>query len=827
MCWAGDISLEEVLAAADRLGRTRSGQDLPAWEEPERPAKGGSRRLTRSRPVEDVRAVDLDRKDRTSGSQSPAGPPPGYLHPPAQVLPAKEPPAGEPPAEEPANQNPAYENPASKDPAAQDLDAQDPIDRDPAAENRADENAAPQDPFADDELRAAEAGVGGPMLSSEMAGHVRMLPGPALAAWLGQAGPGQLDEAGLVNSITGWRKLTSWAQAQELAAVAELGRRRGVMDDPEADRDPVRELSAEFAPNEVALALTLTQYAAEWWMSLAVSMSRRLPATWSALSQGTIDLARAKLVDLWTTPLDDDLARAVERKVLVRAGRQTTGQLRASLQRAVISVDPAAAERRRAQAEKNARVELSGEDSGTAALSGHFLPAGQASAAWARISGMAETMKGDGAGGGIDLLRAQVFVGLLLGTLPQPPGPADPGNPDSPSASPDSGGNPPGGTVRGGTPPGDGGTDRGGTPLGDDGTDALGRDLGEDPGSGVRGEPAANDPPAGHARDDHPPHEPANGDPAQGPSPGAADHRPWCWPPIPGPGGTPWPGAGSGPLKIRRPELNASWRTLAGWWDEPGQLTRMGAITAAVVRQLAQAAVADPTCLWRVVVTDPEGHVMAVTRLRWPGRPHRKSDHPPGSDADRPLAGSVHGPGVPGPGVLGRITITVPVSLLDEPPPIKQAGLNVSAELAAALRAILAAAATTAREVGRADDDHGIADHANSDNADGGPGVPCTHANAASGYRIPDRMRDLIEVRDQDCGFPICRRPASRCDLDHTVPYDQGGLTCPCNISGGCRHDHRMKGSTAWRLRQPRPGTLIWTAPSGLSWTVTPQPHVA
>jgi hypothetical protein len=190
-----------------------------------------------------------------------------------------------------------------------------------------------------------------------------------------------------------------------------------------------------------------------------------------------------------------------------------------------------------------------------------------------------------------------------------------------------------------------------------------------------------------------------------------------------------------------------------------------------------------------------------------------------------------------GPGVLGRITVTVPVTLLDEPPSATQTGLNASPELAAALRAILAAAAAMAREVGPADSDHtngdhansdhANSDHANSDRADGRPGVPCTHANAASGYRIPDRMRDLIEVRDQDCGFPICRRPASRCDLDHTVPYDQGGLTCPCNISGGCRHDHRMKGSTAWRLRQPRPGTLIWTAPSGLSWTVTPQPHVA
>jgi hypothetical protein len=460
-------------------------------------------------------------------------------------------------------------------------------------------------------------------------------------------------------------------------------------------------------------------------------------------------------------------------------------------------------------------VELAGEDSGTATLSGHYLPAAQASAAWTRISGMAEAMKGDGAGGGIDLLRAQVFVGLLLGTLPQPPGPAGsvgpggPGNPDPRDASPDDGG----------TPPGDGGT---------------GGDQSDDPGSGPRGEPAPEVPPSGNGRDDHPPHEPANGDTGQGPRQRAMeDDQPWCWPPIPAPGEASWPDAGSRKAKIGRPELTVSWRTLAGWWDEPGQLTRLGAITAAVARELARAASADPTCLWRVVVTDTEGQVMTVTRIRWPSRSHRKSDHPPGSDADQPAADAhppgsamprprVSGPEGPEPGVpiasvLGRITVTVPVMLLGEPPPIAQGGLNTSPELAAALQAILAAAATAAREVGRADSDH----------ANGGSCIPCTHANAASGYRIPDRMRDLIEVRDQDCGFPICRRPASRCDLDHTVPYDQGGPTCPCNISPGCRHDHRMKGSTAWRLRQPRPGTLVWTAPSGLSWTVNPQPQVA
>ena len=274
----------------------------------------------------------------------------------------------------------------------------------------------------------------------------------------------------------------------------------------------------------------------------------------------------------------------------------------------------------------------------------------------------------------------------------------------------------------------------------------------------------------------------------------------------------------------------------------------MGAITAEVARELARAAAADPACVWRVVVTDACGQVITVTPMRWPGRTLRKSGHPPGLTTDprgadpppepagrergvpRPGAS---GPaalerGVPRPGVLGRITVTVPVTLLGELPPAALAGLNAtrgsgtSAGLVAVLRAVLRAGAAAVQEVSRPDLNSNGGDHVDDDR-----GAPCTHANAAPGYRIPAWMRNLIEVRDQDCGFPICRRPASRCDLDHTVPYDQGGLTCPCNLSGGCRRDHRMKGSTAWRLRQPAPGTLIWTAPSGLSWTVTPAAHAA
>ena len=259
-----------------------------------------------------------------------------------------------------------------------------------------------------------------------LAGHARLMPGPALAGWLSGSSSADLDDAALVSSVTGWRKVTSWAQAQELAAVAELGRRRGVTCEVAPERAPAEELAAAFAPDEVALALTLTQCAADYWMSLAVSLAMRLPGTLTALRTGSIDLGRAKLIDQFTTPLEGDLARKVEDRVLAKAPHQTTGQLRASLQRAVISVDPEAAERRRKQAERNARVELAGEPEGTASLFGRYLPAAQAAAAWARVSAIAKALEKGGAAGGIDLLRAQVFIRLLLGAPLVPPGAPEP-----------------------------------------------------------------------------------------------------------------------------------------------------------------------------------------------------------------------------------------------------------------------------------------------------------------------------------------------------------------------------------------------------------------
>jgi hypothetical protein len=103
----------------------------------------------------------------------------------------------------------------------------------------------------------------------------------------------------------------------------------------------------------------------------------------------------------------------------------------------------------------------------------------------------------------------------------------------------------------------------------------------------------------------------------------------------------------------------------------------------------------------------------------------------------------------------------------------------------------------------------------------------CSHRRESAGYQPSDSLRHVIKVRSPRCGFPGCRRPAVRCDDDHTVPYDQGGRTCECNLHPLCRRHHQAKQAPGWRLDQPEPGILIWTLPSGRQYTTTAEPYPA
>jgi len=95
----------------------------------------------------------------------------------------------------------------------------------------------------------------------------------------------------------------------------------------------------------------------------------------------------------------------------------------------------------------------------------------------------------------------------------------------------------------------------------------------------------------------------------------------------------------------------------------------------------------------------------------------------------------------------------------------------------------------------------------------------CSHARRCGSYRPSTSLCNLMKVRQRTCSFPGCRRPARRCDLDHTVPYDAGGPTCECNLAPLCRRHHQAKQAPGWHLTQDQPGLMTWRTPSGRIYT--------
>lgn len=93
-------------------------------------------------------------------------------------------------------------------------------------------------------------------------------------------------------------------------------------------------------------------------------------------------------------------------------------------------------------------------------------------------------------------------------------------------------------------------------------------------------------------------------------------------------------------------------------------------------------------------------------------------------------------------------------------------------------------------------------------------------------YRPSAALAQFIRCRDLHCRFPGCDKPAEYCDIDHTVPWQNGGPTHPSNLALLCRAHHLLKtfwvGRTGWAEQQRGDGTIVWTSPSGRTYTTKP-----
>jgi hypothetical protein len=92
-------------------------------------------------------------------------------------------------------------------------------------------------------------------------------------------------------------------------------------------------------------------------------------------------------------------------------------------------------------------------------------------------------------------------------------------------------------------------------------------------------------------------------------------------------------------------------------------------------------------------------------------------------------------------------------------------------------------------------------------------------------YEISRRLREFIIARDRTCRFPGCQRRADLSQIDHAIPWDDGGTTSPENLGALCVRHHQLKTFAGWQITESAAdGSCVWTSPQGRRYDHDPPP---
>jgi uncharacterized protein DUF222 len=274
-------------------------------------------------------------------------------------------------------------------------------------------------------------------------------------------------------------------------------------------------------------------------------------------------------------------------------------------------------------------------------------------------------------------------------------------------------------------------------------------------------------------KDSRPRQDAASGADGTGPGPGSPGSG------GPGPGGPDTPPPSAGPAGgaaagfAGRVTLTVPLATVTGLADRPGELAGIGPVDPRLARDLARAAAQNPKTTWCVTVTDKDGHAVGHGCARPEPKNHEKRA---------------------GPGPPGGTGFTFTPASRDGPPGGHGAWRLRTPGLGPDLVITLDSLATD----------------------------PCDHRHQASGHDPGVKLRHLSQIRHATCTSPVCRRAAAQADFEHNTPYEAGGRTCLCNGGPKCRHDHRLKQHSRWKVDQLPDGSFRWTTPSGRTYTTEP-----
>jgi hypothetical protein len=238
-------------------------------------------------------------------------------------------------------------------------------------------------------------------------------PGPAVMTALRSIDPRSVSPGAQVDMLAAWEKAAAWVAAAQQEVLAAL------------DGKPDEVLSADdWTREEVAAALHLSACTADRRLQVARMLVRRLPGVRRALEAGSVDYRKAAAIAEATENLDAAGALDVEARVLPKAPDQTLAELRRTLRRVVIAVDPRAAAEAHRQAIGERCVRMWPVEDGMAELYAK-LPAEDAAVVMTALDAVAAGRAGCGSGGvsdnpPIEARRADALTRLAAATLSDP-----------------------------------------------------------------------------------------------------------------------------------------------------------------------------------------------------------------------------------------------------------------------------------------------------------------------------------------------------------------------------------------------------------------------
>ena len=303
-----------------------------------------------------------------------------------------------------------------------------------------------------------------------------MAPGPLLATVVhtvtGEDGSGLAgcSDDQLMGIISAARRQQSRDEWTVMAAIGEFARRGGTG------------VEGEFAADELAAELHMSQQSAAGQMDFATEVAKRLPKTFAALGAGQIHPIHLRIIEDETRILSDADAARADAFLAPAAPGMTFGELRYAARKLVLKLDPDAARKRKEAAKREAHVRRFREESGNAGMVARELPSDEVLASWQHVEQRALDLRAAGMPGTLQDLRVRAYLDLLqerdsrsvpAGVVPAASGE---GGQDQPAPGQPASDQPPPNT----DPPGPPGTGPG--PDGPDGPDGS-----DGPGSGPGG----------------------------------------------------------------------------------------------------------------------------------------------------------------------------------------------------------------------------------------------------------------------------------------------------------------------------------------------------